>query len=218
MTIQDFINECINIINKITPIPSENETAVRRQITEPIIDYFKNKGIEVRSLTYTETELSLESEEKVSLSNGTNMDVNIEIVFGTAIKKTGNIIPITKTRSKYEKTIADIPVKFKRVEISCDLPTYEIKNSKVIKEKGYFHREEIELLQKISKNDAAADIAKKVDITKLEDMIDSDICQSVLKAILIFHNSIPGAKVFIDKTTKKIDTKGLADYIRQNMM
>jgi hypothetical protein len=142
----------------------------------------------------------------------------MKFIFGTVVKNTGNIIPVTKTKSKYEKTIGDKPIKFKEINIDYNIPSYKMDNKKVVPDKGWFSSENVQFLQKVKTTDDSKSIVGKIDIADIEHEFDSHLCQPVLKGIVFFKVPIPGVDAFIDAASGDIDMKGLADFIRKNMM
>ena len=218
MTIQDFIDECTQVVNGLNITPSINADYVRGEMVDAIIEHFKNKGLEVRERTWTGTEFSFETKERITLSTGVEVELNMEFVFGTVVKNTGNIIPVSPTRSKYEKTVGDKPIKFKEMDIDYHIPSYEMKNKKVVLEKGWFSSENVQFLQKVKTTDDSKSIVGKIDIADIEHEFDSHLCQPVLKGIMFFKVPITGTDAFIDAASGNIDMKGLADFIRKNMM
>lgn len=217
MTIQEFIDECSDVVRNLTIHPSIEEGYIRGTMVEGIIAHFKKKGFEVKELTWTATEFGYTTTEKIQLSTGQEIELEMEFIFGTVVKKTGNIIPVSPTRSKYEKVAGDKPVKFKKVKVDYRVPAYEMENDKIIRD-GFFAPRYAKLTQNVRMTDDSKAVLSKVDVSEIEGRCDESICQPILNEVLWASKSVPGTEQFIDVTNGKVDTKGLADFIRHNLM
>ena len=216
MTIENFINECNKLIRTSHIAPSVDTCDVRHQGVNIIKNHFKTKNIEVKSITYNDTEICLEHHEKITLPDiPDKIEVFITISFKICTKKTGNIISVSKLRNKYEYTASDNFVKFDSVEIDCRIPTFKLVNQKLVKT-GKLRSEKAILEQKISTTWSINDIIQNIDTKNIKNVYDMILIQPVIQ-----HKIMTNDKNFLNQYTLSgnvLNTTKLIDYIKENLI
>ena len=172
MTIKMFVDECNSVIEKSNIKPNIEASCIRYAGVRILSQYFINKNIEIKSSTCADTDIYLTKKKNIKLQSGETVELDIEISFKTATKRTGNIIPVSKLQSKYELIASDKFIKFNQVIVRYELPTYELdKNNKNIKDQNFFGK-----IIKFKARDLVYLIyllEKKYDIVFSEDDIDN---------------------------------------------
>ena len=218
MTIQNFIDECVQVVKDMNIEPSIDENEIRYEMIDGITNHFAGKGLDIVEYTCNGTKFSFDIKEKITLKTGQEVELNMEFIFSIVLKKTGNIVTISKTKNKYEKTVSDKPIKFIEVNIDYNIPVYKIEDEKVVIDEGCYTSEKVQFLEKLTNTDDIKTIVRKVDIEDIENEFDSSLCSPVIKRVMFFKTAPQGVDKFIDIESGNVDKKGLVDFIRKNMM
>lgn len=217
--IQDFINESNNFINN-TQIDTSTEDYLERFYgIIALREYYKNIKLNDIDINFGAKSIQVETIKNLELSTGEIVEFNISINFKTCIKKTGNIVPVSKLKSKYELTVSDNFLKLDSIEIFYYVPNYEFnyKNGKIEKTTG----KRIVYLtpfKKIDKNWTIEDIVKNIDLSEVEYVYNEEIAQKILLQNLIIPHSYEAVLRNFKLDNDEYDIVGLANYVKENMM
>lgn len=188
MTIKMFVDECNSVIEKSNINPDIEASSIRYAGVCILKEYFIKKNIEIKSLTWSDSDISLTKKKNIILQSGETVELDIEISFKTATKRTGNIIPVSKTKSKYELTASDKFIKFNQVIVRYELPTYELdKNNKIIKTKFVSLNKAI-LLQKPNIMWSIDDIVNNIDVADIEKKYAQAFAQPMAFSLYLCKN------------------------------
>ena len=189
MTIKMFVDECNSVIEKSNIKPSIEATCIRYDGVRILREYFMKRNIEIKSLTYSDSDICITKKKNITLQSGEAVELNVEVSFKTATKRTGNIIPISKTQSKYELIASDKFIKFNKVRVCYNLHSYELdKNNKPVKTR-FVSLHEAVLLQDPKITWSIDDIINNIDVEEIEKNYAQELAQPLKfhKLLLSLH-------------------------------
>lgn len=188
MTIKMFVDECNSVIEKSNIKPNIEASCIRYAGVRILSQYFINKNIEIKSSTCADTDIYLTKKKNIILQSGETVELDIEISFKTATKRTGNIIPVSKTKSKYELIASDKFIKFNQIIVRYELPTYELdKNNQIVKTKFVSLNKAI-LLQKPNIMWSIDDIVNNIDVADIEKKYAEALAQPMAFSLYLCKN------------------------------
>lgn len=217
--IQDFINESNNFINN-THIDTGTEAfMVRFSGIVALTEYYKNKKSNDMDIKFGAKGIYVKTKKNLKLSTGEIVEFDISINFKTCIKKTGNIIPVSKLQSKYELTVSDKFLKLDNIEIFYYVPNYEFnsQNGKIEKTNG----KRIAYLtpfEKIDKNWTIDDIVKNIDLSEVEYVYNDEIAQKILLQNMITPHYYDTLLKSFKLDNGEYDIIALGNYVKEYMM
>ena len=215
MTIKEFIDECNKLVKTMDIKPSEDSDSVRKRALYNLRKHFEDIGINIIIQSCTDFEIS--KKYPIQISTGESVDVEISIHFKTTVKRTGNIIQLTNTKSKYEVTVADKFVKVDSIKILYWIPRFSMYDDKKITTNG-FHTPYNTYIPKakVDKNQTFDDILATVDIPTIEDKYHVAISLALVPKVLYDEALKKELRDYMDDQGEIVDWKGLESYVRKN--
>lgn len=217
--IQDFINESNNFINNTNIGTGTEAFMVRFSGIVALTEYYKNKKFNDIDIKFGAKGIYVKTKKNLQLSTGEIVEFDISINFKTCIKKTGNIIPVSKLQNKYELTVSDKFLKLDNIEIFYYVPNYEFNAQNGQIEKT--NRKRIVYLtpfKKIDKNWTIDDIVKNIDLSEVEYVYNDEIAQKILLQNMIIPHCYDTLLKSFKLDNGEYDIIALGNYVKEYMM
>ena len=218
-SINDFIEECNKVVRESDIGTSDSASDVKMWAIERLFEHFSDISISLYSRGSGST-FELEKDYTLTLSTGEVIPVTMEVYFKTSAKRTGKLIKMSKTKSKYEMMVSDKFIKFDKINLLYYIPDYRITDDHTKLEiDGYPYNKTYIDDDKIDKNRSIDDIIESIDITPFDCKYNNALVNSIFPKV--FHK---GHEDLRDKLIDCIsmedwritDWDGVLSYIRNN--